>query len=698
MVAWLLIAGLAMTEGQAGPPAPVGPIPSERQLAWQRNETYAFVHFGPNTFTDREWGEGLEDPNLFNPTALDCKQWVKAFKDAGFTAVILTAKHHDGFCLWPSKQSTHTVAQTQWRGGKGDVLRDLSDAVRAAGMKLGVYLSPWDRNHPKYGTPEYNDVFKKCLEEVLTGYGRVDEVWFDGANGEGPNGKRQVYDWPGFIAVVRKFAPHAVIFSDAGPDIRWVGNEAGYAGETNWSTLNRDLFVPGTDKSAQLTEGHENGTHWVPAECDVSIRPGWFYHAAEDGRVKSLAKLLDIYYGSVGRNGALLLNVPPDRRGLIHEIDVARLKEFRRALDVTFKEDLARKAKASASATRGSAFSAARVIDGKPNTYWAAPDGVTAASVTLEWTAPKTVNRVVLAEAIELGQRVKRFTVDARVGGLWRPLGKGTTIGAKRILRTPAVSADAIRVTIEDAKACPTLTTFGLFAAPPEVEIAATAFDFLARTVVSATSDQPGTVVRYTLDGTTPTGASPVMPDRLTLDRSATLKAIGFRDGVPGLWPAEAKFVRHDASALKAAVSGTPGTEPGLRYSAFAQGWQSLSDMASAKPTGGGVCDVPTLDVRPRDEHFALRFDGWLHAPQDGIFAFLMASDDGSRLRIGDALVIDHDGLHGMVGKQGVVGLKAGWHRFSLEYFNAAGGMGLHLTWRGPGVTNRMLERDDLRR
>lgn len=472
MVECLLLAGFAsLGAGQVAPELPkVLPVPSARQLAWQKLETNAFVHFGPNTFTDREWGEGLEDPKLFAPTALDCRQWVRVFKDAGFKTVVLTAKHHDGFCLWPSKQSTHTVAQSGWKNGKGDVLRELSDACREAGLKLGVYLSPWDRNHPLYGTPEYNDVFKKCLEEVLTGYGEVSEVWFDGANGEGPNGKRQVYDWPGFIAVVRKYAPNAVIFSDAGPDIRWVGNEDGYAGETNWSPLRRDEFVPGTPLYRQLTEGHEGGTHWVPAECDVSIRPGWFYHASQDAQVKSLEKLLDIYYGSVGRNGSLLLNVPPDRRGLIHEIDARRLREFREAIDRTFAHDLARGKPVTATHgfSQSRVYAAANATDGKPDTFWAGAGSVE--SLTIELGSVQVFDRVVLGEAIAYGQRVRRFALRARVGGNWTPVFEGgTTIGAKRILRIPAVTADAVRLDILDSRQQPTIASFELYRAPDDV-------------------------------------------------------------------------------------------------------------------------------------------------------------------------------------------------------------------------------------
>src|SRR5579862_1656649 len=293
-----IIAAIAMATDDF---KPVPPLPSPRQLAWHRMERYCFAHFGPNTFTGKEWGTGKEATDIFNPKHLDCRQWVHTFKDAGFSGVIITAKHHDGFCLWPSKLSTHTVAQSPWKNGKGDVLKELSQACKAEDMKFGVYLSPWDRNHPTYGTPEYNETFKAMLKEVLTHYGPVFEVWFDGANGEGPNGKRQVYDWPGFIQVVRQCQPNAVIFSDAGPDIRWVGNEEGYAGETNWCTIDKGKFSPGHADQHVLNVGDENGPDWVPAECDVSIRPGWFWRESENTKIKSVQKLMDIWYGSVGR-------------------------------------------------------------------------------------------------------------------------------------------------------------------------------------------------------------------------------------------------------------------------------------------------------------------------------------------------------------------------------------------------------------
>ncbi|AIE85760.1 alpha-L-fucosidase [Fimbriimonas ginsengisoli] len=456
-----LIALLAMS-ASTNPPAPLAPIPAPRQLAWHKLETYAFVHFGPNTFTGEEWGHGNEHESVFDPKHLDCRQWVHTFKKAGLAGVMITAKHHDGFCLWPSKFSTHTVAQSHWKNGKGDVLKELSKACKAEGLKFGVYLSPWDRNHPTYGTPAYNDTFKHMLREVLTNYGDVFEVWFDGANGEGPNGKRQVYDWPGFIQVVRECQPNAVIFSDAGPDIRWVGNEEGHSAPTCWATIDRDRYVPGTPLSAELTEGKRDGTHWVPAECDVSIRPGWFHRDSEDAKVKSPEKLLEIWEESVGQNGNLILNVPPNHEGLISHPDVEALLGWKNLRDVIYGHDLAKGAKAKADASRDG-FDAQGIVDGKEATYWAAPDNVTKAAIVFDLPRSATFDRVELDEQIALGQRIAQFRIEAEAGGVWKTIGEGTTVGHRRIVRVPVTTANRIRISILDSRACPTLSRFALY-------------------------------------------------------------------------------------------------------------------------------------------------------------------------------------------------------------------------------------------
>ena len=318
------------------------PLPTKAQLAWHENEFYLFMHFGPNTFTGKEWGEGDEAEDIFNPTELDCRQWCRIAKAAGAKGIIITAKHHDGFCLWPSKYSKHTVRESKWKDGKGDVLKELSQACREFGLKFGIYISPWDRNHPDYGTEKYNDVFVGMMREIFQNYAPIWELWWDGANGEGPNGKRQEYDWRRYENTVRQLSPKTVVFSDIGPDIRWVGNENGFVGDPNWNFLDTAGFKRGIGAPANdtLNHGNFNGKHWIPAECDVSIRPGWFYREAEDSKVKSSEKLFDIFLKSVGRGANLLLNVPPDKRGLIHEADSAALMQFRNLRDVSFAANL----------------------------------------------------------------------------------------------------------------------------------------------------------------------------------------------------------------------------------------------------------------------------------------------------------------------------------------------------------------------
>lgn len=406
-----------------------GPVPTPQQLEWQRLEMYMFAHFGPNTFTDVEWGSGAEDPGVFDPNGLDCRQWARIARGAGMKGIIVTAKHHDGFCLWPSRFSTHTVRESGWKEGRGDVLRELSDACREYGLRFGVYVSPWDRNHPAYGTPEYNDVYVNTLREVLTGYGDIFEVWLDGANGEGPNGKRQDYDWPRFIAAIRECQPNAVVFSDVGPDCRWIGNEKGVAGETNWSRLDIDGFTPGlgAPPADTLNRGNVFGARWVPGEADVSIRPGWFYSPATDDKLKSVGELMEIYLSSAGRNANLLLNVPPDRTGRINAADSARLMEFRTAREAAFAVDLA-------------AVGGAQ-IDRKGRT------------TIVELPEEATVNYIVLGEDTTRGQTVGRFTVryfDAATNG-WRPLAQGTTIGCKHILKTAPAKTRKIEIEVTDA-------------------------------------------------------------------------------------------------------------------------------------------------------------------------------------------------------------------------------------------------------
>ena len=466
MVLFLPSAVLITSCQQKDAPKPHGAIPSERQMMWHGMKYHAFIHFGPNTFTDIEWGHGNESPDVFNPVELDCRQWAKVIKDAGMEGAIITAKHHDGFCLWPSEYSTHTVRESRWQDGKGDVLKELSEACREYGIKFGVYVSPWDRNHPTYFTKEYNDVFKKMLEEVLTKYGEVYYVFFDGAFSIGPDGKRQEYDWVGFTEVVRRCQPSAVIFSDAGPDVRWIGNERGYAAETNWCTVKKGTFYPGIGNvNDQLQTGHEDGELWIPSEVNTSIRPGWFYHKQEDDKVKSLNRLIDNWYHSVGMNGNFLLNLPPDTRGLIHENDTERLTELKNYLDEAFAINLVESASAHATNSRGKSFGAKNAIDADPKTYWATDDDVLNASLELDFGNPIEVNAILIQEYINLGQRVRSFAVEAFVDGNFMQVATGITIGNRRIVKFKTVTTEKLKIDIV-AKACPLISNIEVYRVP----------------------------------------------------------------------------------------------------------------------------------------------------------------------------------------------------------------------------------------
>jgi len=479
LVLWTLMdtPARAFTEPPSSP-TPYGPVPSPRQLRWHELETYAFLHFGVNTFTDREWGYGDESPSIFQPTDFDADQIVTSLKAGGMKGVILTCKHHDGFCLWPSKFTEHSVKQSPWKGGKGDVVREISDACRRHGLKFGVYLSPWDRNHKDYGQPEYITYYRHQLKELLTQYGPIYEVWFDGANGgDGYYGgarttrhidTRTYYDWENTWKLVRELQPDACMFSDIGPDVRWVGNESGVAGDPCWATFSPEGFTIGGAPGEILNRGIRGGTHWLPAEVDVSIRPGWFYHAAEDQSVKSVDRLIKLYFDSVGRGCNLILNVPPDRRGRIHENDARVLREWGKRLDSLFKDDLARGAKASATEVRGDdpRFAPGNVEDGNPQTYWASDDHALTPDLILDLPRPTAFDVIRMKEHLPLGQRVERFAVDSWNGQGWEEIAAGTSIGHQRILSTKPVTTSRVRLRIVQARACPAIAELSLFASP----------------------------------------------------------------------------------------------------------------------------------------------------------------------------------------------------------------------------------------
>lgn len=467
---------LSCTSGKVLPPEPILPVPEPKQVEWQQMETYAFIHFGLNTFNDREWGYGDTDPKTFNPTNLDCEQWAQTLVKAGMKGVILTAKHHDGFCLWPFEGTDYSVKNSPWKNGQGNVVKELSEACKKYGLKFAVYLSPWDRHQANYGTPEYLPYFYAQLHDLLTNYGPVFEVWFDGANGgDGWYGgakdirtidRKNYYNYPRIYEMLDSIQPQAIIFSDGGPGCRWVGNEKGFAGATNWSFLRKGEVHPGYDKSYELQYGHPDGNQWVPAECDVSIRPGWFYHPEEDDRVKSPDQLVDLYYRSVGHNATLLLNFPVDRRGLIHPVDSANAVRFHEMIQQQLKTNLVAGMILKVSNERGGDFVASALTDDNFDTYWATEDGVTTADIEFSFDTPTRMNRMMLQEYIPLGQRVKAFVVEYLDKDTWLPVKlneETTTIGYKRLLRFETVETKGIRIRITDARGPLCLSNVGVY-------------------------------------------------------------------------------------------------------------------------------------------------------------------------------------------------------------------------------------------
>jgi alpha-L-fucosidase len=458
------------------PPAAVMPVPSENQLRYHEMEMNAFIHFTTNTFTDLEWGMGDENPAIFNPSSFDPAQWMRIISQTGMKGVILTTKHHDGFCLWPSAFTEHSVKHSSYKNGNGDIVKEVADACRQARLKFGVYLSPWDRNRADYGTPAYLDYYRNQLKELFTRYGPVFEMWFDGANGGkgyygGSNETRKInsatyYEWPTTLHMVRDLQPDVLFFSDAGPDIRWVGNERGTAGLTNWNMITNDTLhagKPGIEKL--LNTGSEDGKSWIPAEVDVSIRPGWFYHQKEDSLVKTPEKLFEIYLTSVGRGSNLLLNLPPDRRGLIHENDVKALKGFKALLDAAFKTNLTTNALIRASNTRGadSRFAASKLIDDKKETYWATDDQVLQSNIEIDFGKQVSVKYLVMQEFIKLGQRIKSYNIEIFKDGAWLEVADGTTIGYKTIRMIGPATTHKIRINFKSSRGCPVMSNVEVY-------------------------------------------------------------------------------------------------------------------------------------------------------------------------------------------------------------------------------------------
>ena len=450
-------------------------IPTSNQIVYQRQKVIGFVHFGMNTFTDKEWGYGDENPQNFNPQKLDAEQWAIAAKEGGLKELILVAKHHDGFCLWPSKYTEHSIKNSPYKGGKGDIVKEFVDACRKQGLKIGLYLSPWDRNHKDYGKQEYIAYYRNQLNELLTNYGEIAEIWFDGANGGdgfygGANETRKIdratyYDWPTTIALAKKLQPNLLIFSDAGPDIHWIGNENGFAGETFWSTIDDSKLVIGNSDMNYLNSGDPNGNKWIVGQCDVSIRPGWFYHSKEDSLVKTPQQLFDIYLKSVGRNSVLLINIPPNKDGLFSKIDIENLKGLNRIIQNTFERNLAtgKTITASNTSSNSKVFAPENLVDNNSSTIWTTKDNCLSAEININLGSSTQFDIIELNEAIEYGQRISKFQVLAKIDGIWTPITSGTTIGLSRLLKFDPIIADGIKITVESTSNSPVLESIGVY-------------------------------------------------------------------------------------------------------------------------------------------------------------------------------------------------------------------------------------------
>lgn len=628
--------------------------PSARQLSWQHMELTTFVHFSPNTFYDQEWGSGKENPKEFNPSELDAEQWVRVCKEAGSKCVIITAKHHDGFCLWPSKYTSNSVAASPWKNGKGDILKEVSDACHKAGIGFGVYLSPWDRHEQSYGSDQYNIYFMNQLRELLTNYGEVAEVWFDGACGEGPNGKKQIYDWAAYYDLIRKLQPGAVI-AVMGPDVRWVGTESGYGRETEWSVVPAEMmnqesiaansqqtiaaegFIPSGDMTAMDLGSREiiskaSKLAWYPSEVDVSIRPGWFWHESENDRVKSPEKLLDIYYSSIGRNSVLLLNIPPDRRGLIHENDIASLRKWKSMLDGTFHKNLAQ----DAMVRYGSRLVTMNnpMFDGITSTHLEL-DQESEIPVVIDLPDSRTFDVLMLQENIQVGQRIERFRLEAFLGKEWKTVCSGTTVGYKRILRFNPIKTNQLRLIIEQSRLQPALAEFGLYLQPPFVSARPGSATFTDTLTVTLTSSHPGSTIYYTTDGSEPGEHASKYLEPLCISQQTQLNYIAFNpEGIQGLVGSSGYFKSRYAVQLAHAAdpqysgSGPMGLVDGAKGSMdFADGkWTGLNgtnldatiDLGHIKTTG-------TISVS-----FLENTNSWIFLPST---VRILVSEDGTDYR-----------------------------------------------------------------
>lgn len=626
-------------------------IPSPRQYDWQKLELTGFIHFGINTFNEVEWGQSFTNITLFNPEKIDVKQWVSVFKDAGFKLIILTTKHHDGFCLWPTKYTDYNISNTPFQNGKGDIVRDISNACREAGIKFGVYLSPWDMHEKSYGTPEYNIYFMNQLTELLTNYGEISEVWFDGACGEGPNGKKQVYDWNAYYKLIRELQPNAVI-AVSGPDVRWVGTESGYGRQTEWSVLpgsNLDQNAIAANSQQQSLDGaftprdlmdedlgsidklkDATSLIWYPAEIDVSIRPRWFYNAGDDNLVKSPQKLVDIYYNSVGLNGVLLLNIPPDKRGLIHQNDIEALKGMRYILDETFKENLLIKSQARAT-NQLKGHEANLILDDDPETYWTTSADINTATLEIKMSRGKTFNSAMLQENILEGQRIEKFRLEYWDGQLWRTFAKATTVGYKRLLRFPEVNTDRVKIVIEQSRTNPTISSFGLFLSPPEISFEPNGKAFADSIKVQIACDSKRAKIYYTLDGGTPDEKSKLYTDGISITEATTITAIAISSADKKSLPVKAVFNKVNYSIIS---NLTPSEKYGSGVFSLIDGVEGSENFNDENWIGfnGNDLDVvidlkETKDIRKISAGFLRDINSYIFLPETVEYSF---SNDGN--------------------------------------------------------------------
>lgn len=530
---FLFLASLPLC-GAAEPPAPYGAVPTEHQVNWQRMEYYGFVHFGLNTYTDREWGYGDEDPKLFNPSDFDAAEIVKLFKDAGMKGMILTSKHHDGFCLWPTKTTGHNISKSPWKNGKGDLVKEFAQACKQQGIKFGTYISPWDRNNAEYGREGYLKVYYGQIKEMLSGqYGDIFEMWFDGANGGdgyygGARETRKIpkgyYNFPKVIEMIRKMQPSCIIWGCGNiADGRWGGSEAGHVGYPHWATLSSQIEEsPYAENGAH---GVAHGDSWVPAEGDTSIRRGWFWHASANNTVKSPEQLLQVWLDCVGRGANFILNVPPDKQGRIYPADAESLMGFKKLRDRMYANDFALNAKGKASNIRGNdaKFGSDNLFDNDIESYWTTDDGNNTPSVEITLPRQATFDLVRMREQIRLGQRVDSFKVEAMINGNWQEIVDGKTIGNQVILPTKngRVTTDKLRLTITECPAVPCISEFSLLLRPvampqPTLQRKGNAIVIPEKTT--------GTI-RYTTDGTDPDEQSPEYKDGISLPEGGTVKA-----------------------------------------------------------------------------------------------------------------------------------------------------------------------------